>query len=155
MQDGDGDRTIAVNRRARYDYELGERFEAGLVLTGTEVKSLRAGKASLVEAWVKVDAAGEGWLMQSHIEEYRFGYQANHDPTRPRKLLLHRRELVELSRTVARQGVSLIPTKLYFHDGKAKVQFAIARGKSKGDKRRAIAEREANREAQRAVKVRR
>jgi SsrA-binding protein len=151
-QQSDGDRAVAVNRRARFDYELGERFEAGLVLHGTEVKSLRAGKASLTEAWVKLDEAGEAWLMQAHIPEYEFGNRQNHDPIRRRKLLLHRRELDELSRAAREKGFALVPTRLYFRDGYAKVEVALGKGKTRHDKRRTIAQREAARETQRALK---
>jgi SsrA-binding protein len=147
-----GDGTIAVNRRARFDYELGDRYEAGLSLTGTEVKSLRAGKASLAQAWVKIDERGEAWLVQAHIPEYEFGNRQNHDPTRQRKLLLKRRELDQLSRAVNEKGRTLVPTKLYFKNGYAKLEFAVATGKAEHDKRRTIKEREAKREADRAMK---
>ncbi len=149
-----GDATVAENRRARFDYELGDRYEAGLVLTGTEVKSLRAGKASLAQAWVKVDERGEAWLMQAHIPEYEFGNRQNHDPTRPRKLLLHGRELDQVARASQERGFALVPTRLYFRDGYAKLGFAIGKGKAARDKRRSIADREAAREAERALKTR-
>jgi SsrA-binding protein len=145
---------VAQNRRARFDYHLDDSFEAGLVLHGTEVKTLRAGKGSLAEAWVKIDDAGEAWLMQAHIPEYAFGNRNNHDPVRPRKLLLHRRELDRLVHAVGAQGVTLVPTRLYFKDGKAKLQFAIGRGKHLADKRRTMAKRDAEREMQRALKHR-
>lgn len=145
--------TVAENRRARFDYELGDRYEAGLVLTGTEVKSLRAGKASLAQAWVKVDERGEAWLMQAHITEYPFGNRQNHDPTRPRKLLLHSRELAEIARASQEKGFALVPTRLYFRDGYAKLGFALGKGKAARDKRRTIAEREAAREKERALKA--
>lgn len=151
---GDGTKLVAQNRRARFDYHLGDRVEAGLVLTGTEVKSLRDGKASLVEAWVKLDEAGEAWLMQAHIPEYVFGNRNNHDPVRPRKLLLHRRELERLSHEVGAQGVTLVPTRLYFREGRAKLEVAVARGKNVADKRRTAAERDAKREIERALKHR-
>ncbi len=152
--DGDGTKLIAQNRRARFDYHLDDRFEAGLVLTGTEVKSLRAGKASLVESWVKIDRDGEAWLMQAHIEEYDHGNRFNHDPTRERKLLLHRREIERLAKEVAMQGTALIPTRMYFRDGRAKVEFAIAKGKNVADKRQDMAKRDAKREIDRALKAR-
>lgn len=152
---GDGTKLVVSNRRARHDYHLDDRFEAGLVLTGTEVKSLRDGKGSLVEAWVKVDDRGEAYLMQAHIPEYAFGNRNNHDPTRPRKLLLHRRELDELAHAVGARGVALVPTRLYFRDGRAKLEFAIGRGKNVADKRQSAKERDAKREIERALKSRR
>jgi len=152
---GEGVKVIATNRRARFDYHLGDRYEAGLVLHGTEVKSLRGGKGSLAEAWVKVDGSGQAWLMQAHVPEYEFGNRNNHDPTRPRKLLLHRRELDEVARAVATKGVTLVPTRLYFRDGLAKLEFAVGRGKDVADKRRDIAKRDAQREMERALKHRR
>lgn len=151
----DGTKLVVSNRRARFDYFLDDRFEAGLVLHGTEVKSLRDGKASLAEAWVKIDEVGEAWLMQSHIPEYAFGNRNNHDPIRPRKLLLHRRELDRLSREVAAKGVTLVPTRLYFRDGRAKLEFALGRGKNVADKRQTVKERDAKREMERARKTRR
>jgi SsrA-binding protein len=151
----DGTKLIVSNRRARFDYHLDDRYEAGLVLQGTEVKSLRGGKGSLAEAWVKIDPVGEAWLMQAHIPEYEFGNRFNHDPTRPRKLLLHRRELDKLARAVGAQGVTLVPTRLYFRDGKAKLELAVGRGKNVADKRQTAAKRDAQREIERALKHRR
>lgn len=152
---GDGTKLIVSNRKARFDYFLDDRYEAGLVLTGTEVKSLREGKGSLVEAWVKIDDRGEAWLMQSHIPEYAFGNRNNHDPTQPRKLLLHRREIDELAHAVAAKGVALVPTRLYFRDGRVKLEFAVGRGKNVADKRQTSKERDAKREIDRAMKTRR
>jgi SsrA-binding protein len=144
---------VVQNRRASFDYQLGERLEAGLVLTGTEVKSLRGGKGSLVEAWVKLDLrTGEAWLMQCHIPEYAFGNRNNHEPIRPRKLLLHRRELERLSHEVGAKGVSLVPTRVYFKDGLAKLEFAVGTGKNVADKRQAMAKRDADRDMARARK---
>ncbi|MFP4636768.1 MAG: SsrA-binding protein SmpB [Nitriliruptoraceae bacterium] len=151
---GDGSKLVVSNRRARHDYHLEERFEAGIVLVGTEVKSLRDGKGSLREAWVKIDE-GEAWLMQAHIPEYAFGNRNNHDPTRPRKLLLHRRELHELSHAVEAKGYTLVPTRMYFRHGRAKLEFALARGKNVADKRQTEKERDAQREIERALKYRR
>jgi len=156
---GSGIHTVVQNRRASFDYALEERLEAGLVLHGTEVKSLRAGKGSLVEAWVKVEPArpghpGEAWLMQCHIPEYAFGNRFNHEPIRPRKLLLHRREIEKLSHAVGAQGVTLVPTRIYFKDGLAKLEFAVGKGKNVADKRRTMAKRDAEREMARAVKER-
>ena len=152
---GDGTKLVVGNRRARFDYHLDERFEAGLVLTGTEVKSLRDGKGSLAEAWVKVERGGDAWLMQSHIPEYEFGNRNNHEPVRPRKLLLHRRELDQIARTVATKGVTLVPTRIYFRGGLAKLEFALGRGKNVADKRQTSKERDAKREIDRALKQRR
>lgn len=149
-----GVKIVAQNRRARFDFALGDRYEAGIVLVGTEVKTLRGGKGSLAEAWVKVDDAGEAWLMQAHIPEYEYGNRNNHDPTRERKLLLHRRELDRLAREVGAQGVALVPTKLYFREGKAKLEFAVGKGKNVADKRRDMAQRDAKREMERALKQR-
>lgn len=151
----DGTKLIAQNRRARYDYHLDDRYEAGLVLTGTEVKSLRDGKASLVEGWVKVDDRGEAWLMQTTIAPYDHGNINNHHPTRERKLLLHRHEIDRLAKVVATRGVALIPTRLYFRHGKVKLEFAVARGKDAHDKRDAARRRTAQREINRALSSRR
>jgi SsrA-binding protein len=152
---GDGTKLVVGNRRARHDYHLDDRFEAGIQLVGTEVKSLREGKGSLVEAWVKIDDAGEAWLMQCHIPEYEFGNRNNHDPVRPRKLLLHRSELDRLAKETREQGVSMIPTRIYFKGGRAKCEFAIARGKNVADKRSDLKARDAKREIDRALKSRR
>lgn len=154
-QSGDGTKLIVSNRRARHDYYLDDRYEAGLVLQGTEVKSLRDGKGSLVEAWVKIDDAGEAWLMQAHIPEYAFGNRNNHEPVRPRKLLLHGREIDQLYRAVTAKGVTLVPTRMYFRHGRAKLEFAIGRGKNVADKRQSAKERDAKREMERAMKARR
>lgn len=151
---GDGTKLIVSNRRARYEYELGDRYEAGIALTGTEVKSLRAGKASLVEAWVKIDEHGEAWLMQAHIAEYDHGNRNNHHPTRERKLLLHRRELDRLGHDIKTKGIALVPTRMYFKHGRAKLEFAVGRGKNVADKRRTEAKRDAQRQIDRALKDR-
>ncbi len=154
-RDAGGVLVVASNRRAGFDYHLGDRYEAGLVLTGSEVKSLREGRASLVGAWVRVDPAGEAWLMQCHIPEYARGGYANHEPIRPRKLLLHRTELERLGREVAARGATLVPIRILFRDGLAKLELAVGRGKDAADKRRTVADRDARREAERAVKGRR
>lgn len=151
---GEGIRLIAQNKRARHDYHLGDRYEAGLQLVGTEVKSLRAGKGSLAEAFVRIDD-GEAFLLQAHIPEYAHGNINNHVPTRTRKLLLHRHELDRLERTVKTQGVTLVPTRLYFRDGRAKVEFAVGRGKNVADKRRDLASKDAQRQMEKAMKQRR
>ena len=149
--EGGNIKIVARNKKARFDYELSDRFEAGLVLTGTEVKSLRMGKASLGEAYAKI-SNGEAWLVGCQIQPYPFAYYDNHEPTRQRKLLLHKRELRRLGGKLAEQGYSLIPTALYFKRGKAKVELALARGKKKHDKRATIKKREQEREMARALK---
>jgi len=148
-----GEKLIVDNRRARHDYHLLERFEAGMVLTGTEVKSLRDGRASLQQAYADV-RGGEVWLVGAHISVYDQGNIANHDPDRDRKLLLHKKEVASLSGKVAQRGLTLVPTKLYFKNGRAKIELALARGKELRDKRRDIAKREMDREMQRALKSR-
>ena len=149
-----GEKLIADNRRARHDYELLDRFEAGLVLTGTEVKSLRDGRASLAQAFADV-RDGEVWLVGAEIATYDQGNIANHVPTRDRKLLLHRGEIASLYGKVREKGLTLVPTRMYWKDGRAKVEIALARGKQTIDKRRDIAKREADRAMQRALKSRR
>ncbi len=149
-----GEKLIVDNRRARHDYVLLERFEAGLVLTGTEVKSLRAGRASLAQAFGDVRGA-EVWLVGASIAAYEQGNIANHEPERDRKLLLHRGEISSLIGKVREKGLTLVPTRMYWKDGRAKVELALARGKQTIDKRRDIAKREADRAIQRALKSRR
>jgi SsrA-binding protein len=149
-----GTKLISENRRARHDYHLVERFEAGLVLTGTEVKSLRQGQATLQRAFADI-RDGELWLVGAHIPEYAQGNLANHDPDRDRKLLLKRREIDSLLGKVQERGLTLVPTKLYFKDGRAKIELALARGKDVRDKRRDIAERDARRQIERELKSRR
>ena len=144
---------IAENRRARHDYHLLDRYEAGLQLTGTEVKSLRDGRVTLGQAYADL-RDGEVWLIGAHIDEYAQGNLANHEPDRDRKLLLHRREIDRLRGRVQEQGLTLVPTRLYFKDGKAKIELALARGKQVRDKRRDISSREADRQIERALKAR-
>lgn len=141
---------VAQNRKARYDYHIDATYEAGVVLTGTEVKSLRAGKASLVDGFAEV-RDGEVWLRNVHIPEYDLGTWTNHEPRRARKLLLHRDEISRLIGKTREAGFTLVPLSLYFKDGYAKVELALARGKKAYDKRRSIAEKEAKREAERAM----
>ena len=148
-----GEKLIADNRRARHDYELLDRFEAGLVLTGTEVKSLREGRVSLAQAYADV-RDGEAWLLGAEIAVYGHGNIANHDPDRPRKLLLHRGEISSLIGKIKERGLTVVPTRLYWKDGRAKVELALGRGKEQRDKRRDIAKREADRQIQRALKER-
>jgi SsrA-binding protein len=145
---------IAENRRARHDYQLLERLEAGLVLSGTEVKSLRAGRATLAQAWADI-RDGEAWIHGVEISVYEQGNRANHEPTRPRKLLLHRREIDRLQGQVREKGLTVVPTRLYFKDSRVKVELALARGKDVRDKRRTIADRDATRQIERALKSRR
>jgi SsrA-binding protein len=149
-----GTKLIADNRRARHDYELLERVEAGLALTGTEVKSLREGRVQLGGAYGDVRGL-EIWLVGASIADYAAGSVGAHAPERDRKLLLHRREIDDLSAKVREKGLTLVPTRLYFKDGRVKVELALARGKERGDKRRAIAERDAQRQMERALKSRR
>jgi len=145
---------IAENRRARHDYHLLERFEAGLVLTGTEVKSLRDGRATLQRAFGDL-RDGELWLVGAHISTYDQGNIANHDPDRDRKLLLHRREIESITGKVRERGFTLVPTRLYFKDGRAKVEIALARGKDVRDKRTDLSKRDAQRQIERELKSRR
>ena len=144
-------RDIAVNRRAFHDYFVDERYEAGIVLTGTEVKSLRAGKANLRDGFVRIDGH-EAWLENVHISPYAQGGYVNHDPTRPRKLLLHRGEIASLIGKVRQKGYTLVPLRLYFTRNHAKVEVGLARGKREYDKRQALAEADAKREMARALR---
>jgi len=149
-----GTKLIVENRRSRHDYELLDRVEAGLVLTGTEVKSLRAGHVQLGQAYADV-RGGEVWLVGASISEYAEGNARNHVTDRDRKLLLKRSEIEDLAAKVREKGLTLVPTKLYFKDGRVKVEVALGRGKDRGDKRRSIAERDARRDVERALKARR
>jgi SsrA-binding protein len=148
-----GEKLIADNRRARHEYELFERIEAGLVLQGTEVKALREGRATIQRAFADV-RGDEIWLVGANIAAYDKGGFANHDPERDRKLLLHRREIDRLRGRVQEKGLTLVPIRLYFKDGRAKVEIALARGKELRDKRGDIAKREADRQIERALKSR-
>jgi SsrA-binding protein len=149
-----GDKLVADNRRARHDYEVLESMEAGLVLTGTEIKSLRAGRASLQQAYARVED-GEVWLYGAHIPPYAQGNIYNHEPTRRRKLLLHREQVLALRQKVqSGGGLTLVPLRLYITRHRAKVQLALARGRKAYDKRQVIAQRDADREMARAVRVR-
>jgi SsrA-binding protein len=146
-----GVKVVASNRRARHDYDVLETLEAGIALVGTEVKSLRAGQVQLKDAYAKVEG-GELWLLNAHVAPYGqadgFG---GHDPERPRKLLVHREEVEELAEQTQQRALSIVPLSLYFKDGRVKVELAVARGRRRYDKRQAIAERDAQREADRAV----
>ena len=145
-----GRKLITVNRRARHDYAITDTYEAGLVLTGTEVKSLRAGKANLTDAYAEV-RDGEVWLVTAHIPEYDQGTWTNHEPRRTRKLLLHAQEINRLIGKTKQSGLTLVPMQMYFKGGKAKVEIGLGKGKKAYDKRQDIAERQAKRDADRAV----
>jgi len=149
-----GTKLIASNRRARHDYAIEDTFEAGIALTGTEVKSLRAGRASLADGFAQV-SDGEVWLHNVHIPEYTQGTWTNHTPRRTRKLLLHRGEIERLVRKTSEGGLTLVPLSLYFKDGKVKVELALARGKRTYDKRQDLAKKDAAREVERAWRRRR
>jgi SsrA-binding protein len=146
-------RLITNNRRARHEYHIEETFEAGMVLTGTEIKSIRAGRVDLREAYARIEN-GEAWLLNMHVSPYEQGNRANVDPLRPRKLLLKRGELRRLIGKLQSSGLTLVPLSLYIRNGFAKLDLALARGKKLYDKREALADREAQREAERAVKGR-
>jgi SsrA-binding protein len=147
------DKLIAANRKARHEYHLLERFEAGLVLTGTEVKSLRDGKATIDRAYADV-RDGQVWLIGAHIAPYEQASLGSHDPDRDRKLLLHRNEIASLIGKVKERGLTLVPTQLYFKNGRAKIELALAKGKEQRDKRRDLAKRDADRQIERALKSR-
>jgi SsrA-binding protein len=149
-----GVKVIARNRRARHDYHIEDTVEAGLVLTGTEVKSLRAGRASLNEAFGQI-TGDEVWLHNLHIPEYAQGTWTNHEPRRTRKLLLHRKEIERLASETAERGFTLVPLSLYFSGGRAKVELGVGRGKHTYDKRHDLAQRDAAREVDRALRRRR
>ena len=148
------EKTITLNRKARHDYSIGESMEAGLVLTGTEIKSLRAGKVSLAQSFARPER-GELWLLNAYIAPYEAGNRYNHEPTRPRKLLLHRDEIKRLAGTATQKGFTLVPLRLYLKKGLAKLELGLARGKKLYDKREAIAQRQAKRDIERTLKTRR
>ena len=147
----EGEKIITINRRARHDYFIEESIEAGLVLTGSEVKSLRAGKANLKDSYARIDR-GEAWLSNAHISEYNPAAQFGHEPTRKRKLLLHAREINRLTGKVKEKGLTLIPLRMYFKNGRAKVELGLGRGKKQYDKRESIKARESDREMDRALR---
>jgi SsrA-binding protein len=148
------EQNIAVNRRAFHDYQIDQRIEAGLILTGTEIKAIRAGHVNLREAYARIER-GEAWLWNAHIAPYEQGNRYNHEPTRTRKLLLHRREIDGLARRVRMPGYTLVPLRLYLRRNRAKIELGLARGKKEYDKRDAIAERDAQRDVERALRERR
>lgn len=147
-----GRKVVASNRKARHDYFIEDTFEAGIVLSGTEVKALRQGRASLVDGWASIDDRGEVWLEGVHIPEYTEGTWNNHAPRRKRKLLLHHQEIVKLSHLTQNTGLTIVPLQLYFQDSYAKVEIAVARGKKDYDKRHTLRERQDNLEARRAMR---
>lgn len=153
-RDGEKTKLIAQNRKARHDYLIEDTVEAGLALSGTEVKSCRGGKVNLSEAYAQIKD-GEAWLLQCHISPYSHGNRANHDPVRPRKLLLHRQEIDRLAAKVAQEGRTLVPLRLYFKHGLAKAEIAVGRGKKAYDKRASEAERDADRHMRRELGRRR
>ena len=148
-----GRKVVAQNRKARHDYAVEDTYEAGLVLQGTEVKSLREGRASLVDGYAYIDG-GEAWLDAVHIPEYTEGTWNNHAPRRKRKLLLHKQQIIKISQKTKEGGYTLVPLQIYFLDGRAKVEIAVAKGKREYDKRQALRERQDQREAQRAISSR-
>lgn len=145
-----GEKVVATNRKARYDYHIEDTYEAGVVLTGTEVKSLRQGRASLVDGFATVDG-GEAWLEGVHIPEYNEGTWTNHPPRRKRKLLLHKEQILKMAHRVQAGGYTLVPLKIYFLDGRAKVEIAVAKGKKEYDKRHTLRKKQDEREAKRAI----
>lgn len=147
----DAKKVIARNKKARHDYFIDETVEAGLVLTGTEVKALRMGRASLADAWVEIDRTGEAWLQGAHIPEYAQGTWTNHAPRRKRKLLMHAAEIARWADKSREKGRTIVPLELYFIGGRAKVEVALARGKQEWDKRQTLREKQDAREAQRAM----
>jgi len=148
-----GEKVVATNRKARHDYTIEDTYEAGLVLSGTEVKSLRMGRASLVDGYGFIDR-GEAWLDAVHIPEYTQGTWTNHPPRRKRKMLLHKAQIIKISQKVKEGGYTLVPLRIYFSDGRAKVELAVAKGKKEYDKRHALRERQDKREADRAMRTR-
>jgi SsrA-binding protein len=147
------EKTVALNRKAQHDYDILERVEAGIVLSGSEIKSIREGKVSLQEAFARAER-GEMWLLGAHIAQYRNAPHFGHEPARPRKLLLHRSQIRELAHQLEAGGLTLVPLRLYLKDGVAKVELGLAKGRRRYDKRQAIAKREAEREMQRALRHR-
>jgi SsrA-binding protein len=142
---------VATNRKALHDYFIEDTYEAGIALTGTEIKSVRAARVNLRDGFVQI-RGGEAWLLNVHISPYDFGNRENHEPRRERKLLLHQREIRKLQSKVAERGWTIVPLRMYLKDGRAKIEIALVRGKRLYDKRDAVAERDADRELRRAVK---
>ncbi|MBI3738420.1 MAG: SsrA-binding protein SmpB [Chloroflexi bacterium] len=147
-------KVIATNRKAGFEYYLLERFEAGIALQGSEIKSIRAGQMSIVESYVDIEDGQNAWLIEAHIAPYEQANRFNHDPKRKRRLLLHKKELRELWEGVRQKGMTIVPTRVYLKDGRAKIEIALARGKKAFDKRAAIARRDQAREQERETRVR-
>jgi len=147
------DRTITANKKAFHDYLILDSFEAGLVLTGTEIKSIRQGRVNIRDSYAK-SQNGELWLMNAHIAQYKEGNRYNHEPTRPRKLLLHKKEIRYLTNEVAKKGLTLVPLKMYLKNGRAKVEVGVAKGKKLHDKRISIRQRDTERQIEKAIKTR-
>jgi SsrA-binding protein len=147
-------KVVATNRKASFEYFLLERFEAGLALQGTEIKSIRAGQISLAEAYVDIENGREAFLLEAHIAPYAQGNRFNHEPRRKRRLLLHRKQITELWNNVRQKGMTIVPVRVYIKDGRAKIEIALARGKKAYDKRAAIAKRDQARDAERESRVR-
>ncbi len=141
-------KSIATNRKAQFEYFLFDRYEAGIALLGSEIKSIRAGQISLAEAFINIDN-GQAWLMEAHIAPYVSANRFNHDPKRPRRLLLHEKQIRDLAEAIQQKGMTIVPLKIYIKEGKAKLECAVAKGKKLYDKRQAIAKRDAQREEQR------
>ena len=146
-------KTVASNRKAFHDYEIGDTFEAGLVLAGSEIKSIRAGQVSLAESYVQVDGR-DAWLIEAHIAPYEQANRFNHDPKRPRRLLLHKKEIARLWEAIRQKGMTIVPTRVYLKGGRAKLELAIAKGKKLHDKREAIARKDLEREQKREMRLR-
>ncbi len=146
-------KVVATNRKANFEYFLQEKFEAGLALQGSEIKSIRAGQMSLAESYVQVDGE-EAWLLEAHIAPYEQANRFNHEPRRPRRLLLHKRQIRQLWNAVRQKGMTVVPTRVYLKDGRAKIEIALARGKKVYDKRESIAKRDRQRDAERELRIR-
>ncbi len=146
-------KVVATNRKAGFEYFLQEKFEAGLALQGSEIKSIRAGQMSLAESYVQVDGE-EAWLMEAHIAPYEQANRFNHEPRRPRRLLLHKRQIRQLWNAVRQKGMTIVPTRVYLKNGRAKIEIALARGKKVYDKRESIAKRDRERDAERELRIR-
>ena len=149
----DNVKTVSTNRKAKFEYFLIETFEAGISLQGSEIKSIRAGQVSLAEAYVQTDGK-EAWLMSAHVAPYEQANRFNHDPLRPRRLLLHKKEIRQLWDSVRQKGMTIVPTRVYLKDGRAKVEIALARGKKTYDKRETIAKRDRERSSAREMRIR-
>jgi SsrA-binding protein len=147
-------KVVATNRKAGFEYFLLEKFEAGLVLNGSEIKSIRAGQISIQESYVDIEGGAQAWLVESHIAPYEQANRFNHDPKRRRKLLLHKKQIRELWNNIRIKGMTVVPTRVYLKDGRAKIEIALAKGKKAYDKRATIAKRDAARSAERETRVR-